>query len=79
MLLLTEDDEEAAELSGQLEELNSVRRSEEKKIADSIAEQIAADPSLTCRRVLVFSGRATTPAWLASSAPGWWSGSASPA
>lgn len=56
MLMLTEDDEEAAELSGQLEELNSVRRSEEKKIADSIAEQIAADPSLTCRRVLVFSG-----------------------
>ncbi len=56
MLLLTESEEEAAELAGQLEALNQKRRSDEKKIADDIAVQLLADSSLIHSRILFFSG-----------------------
>ncbi len=56
MLLLTEDEAEAAELASQLEALNHQRRTDEKKIADDIAAQLAADPSLIHNRILLFSG-----------------------
>lgn len=56
MLLLTESEEEAAELAGRLEVLNQKRRAEEKKITDDIAMQLLADPSLLHNRILLFSG-----------------------
>lgn len=56
MLLLTESDEEAKELADQLEALNQIRRTDEKKITDDIAAQLLADPALLYRRILIFSG-----------------------
>lgn len=56
MLLLTESEEEAAELAGRLEALNQQRRTDEKKITDDIAAQLLDDPSLIHNRILLFSG-----------------------
>ncbi len=56
MLLLTESEEEAAELAGRLETLNQQRRTDEKKITDDIAAQLLAEPSLIHNRILLFSG-----------------------
>ncbi len=56
MLLLTESEDEARELAGQMEERNVLRREEEKKIADRIAAQIQKNPAQIRRRILVFSG-----------------------
>ena len=56
MLLLTESEEEAADIVSQLESLNSGRKSDEKVITDDIAVQIQNDPSILNRRVLIFSG-----------------------
>lgn len=56
MLLLTESEEEAAELAAQLEALNQKRRTDEKKITDDIAAQLRDAPSLIHNRILLFSG-----------------------
>ncbi|HWP51811.1 MAG TPA: single-stranded-DNA-specific exonuclease RecJ [Clostridia bacterium] len=56
MLLLTEGEEEAAELAGRLESLNQQRRTDEKRITDDIAAQLLADSSLIHNRILLFSG-----------------------
>ncbi|MBP1577370.1 MAG: single-stranded-DNA-specific exonuclease RecJ [Oscillospiraceae bacterium] len=56
MLLLTEDESEAAEIVSQMESFNSSRKSEEKKITDDIAQQLKNDPNLLNRRILSFCG-----------------------
>ncbi len=56
MLLLTEDEGEAAEIVAQMESLNALRKEEEKRIADDIAVQIKDNPSLLNRRILSFRG-----------------------
>ncbi len=55
-LLLTEDPEEAAELTAQLKHCNQQRREAEQHILDEIDVQLTAHPELLYQRVLVVSG-----------------------
>lgn len=56
MLLLSEQEDEARQLAGELEELNARRRADEKIVADDIARQLAEHPLLAARRVMVLCG-----------------------
>lgn len=55
-LLLTDSPEEAEILADKLDNLNSLRKEEEKKIIDNIAELIEKNPEITSERVIVLSG-----------------------
>lgn len=55
-LLLCEDEERAAELAAQMDELNKTRQQMEKDILAQIDAQIAADPNQLYSRVLVLAG-----------------------
>lgn len=55
-LLLAETPEEAAQLAEELEQCNHARKKEEEKILEEIEQQIAENPALLYRRVLVFAG-----------------------
>ncbi len=55
-LLMSEDEETAAELADKVIALNTRRQSLTDSIYADIAEQIARDPALLSRRVLVFTG-----------------------
>ncbi len=56
MLLLTENADEAQELSAQLDSYNQTRREEEMHVVEDIAKQLSADPSLTLGRLIVLDG-----------------------
>ncbi|MEG0615679.1 MAG: single-stranded-DNA-specific exonuclease RecJ, partial [Oscillospiraceae bacterium] len=55
-LLLSEDDDEAAELAAELSRLNAARKECEQDILAEIEDIIAENPSILNERVLIFSG-----------------------
>ncbi len=55
-LLLSEDEEEAAQLAAELESYNQERQHTEREIVEQIAARLDADPRLASRRVLVVWG-----------------------
>ncbi len=55
-LLLSDDEEEAAELAGELEKYNQERQHTEREIVEQIAARLDMDPQLASRRVLVVWG-----------------------
>ena len=55
-LLLSEDEEEAAQLAAELENYNQERQRTEREIVEQIAAKLDADPTLASRRVLVVWG-----------------------
>lgn len=55
-LLITDDEAQAAELAGELGEMNLQRRGVEEKVLEEIKEKLRANPALLLERVLIVSG-----------------------
>ena len=56
-LLITEDEEEAAEIANRLENLNQARRDTEAEIMKKISEELEKDPSITKKPIIIIAAK----------------------